>query len=108
MQFAMGPLHVVFVLNDEPASPVKGSSTWRKINMLLLLLLIIMVFILSLIAAMMLTARALLDLQKRGTAPFLAQTPVSTGRTNQSMPAGLWHISCLAATYHDSSDGSEE
>jgi hypothetical protein len=76
--------------------------------LLLLLLLITIAFILSLIAAMVITARALLDLLKRDTTPFLAPTLVSSGRENQSMPAGLWHISCLAATYHGSSDGGEE
>ncbi len=76
--------------------------------MLLLLLLFIIALILSLMAAMAITARALLDLQKRDTTPFLAPTLVSSGRENQYRLAGLWHISCLAATYHGSSDGGEE
>ena len=76
--------------------------------LLLLLLLITIALILSLIAAMVITARALLDLQQRDITPFLAPTLVSSGRENQYLPAGLWHISCLAATYHGSSDGGEE
>jgi hypothetical protein len=74
----------------------------------MVLLLLIMVLILSLIAAMVMTARALLDLQQRDITPFLAPTLVSSGRENQYLPAGLWHISCLAATYHGSSESSEE
>ena len=76
--------------------------------MVLLLLLLIIEFILALIAAMVITARALLDLQQRDITPFLAPTLVSSGQENQYLPAGLWHISCLAATYHGSSDGGEE
>ena len=76
--------------------------------MLLLLLFVIIALILSLIAAMVMTARALLDLQQRDTTPFLAPTLVSSGRENQYLLTGLWHISCLAATYHDSSNGGEE
>ena len=76
--------------------------------LLLLLLLLIIALILSLIAAMVMTARALLDLQQRDITPFLAPTLVSSGRENQNLPAGLWHISCLAATYYGSSDGGEE
>ncbi len=75
---------------------------------MLLLLLLLMVLILALIAAMVITVRALLDLQKRDTTPFLAPTLVSAGRENQYLLTGLWHISCLAATYHGSSDGGEE
>ena len=76
--------------------------------MLLLLLLFIIAFILSLIAAMAITARALLDLQQRDITPILAPTLVSPGRENQYLLTGLWHISFLAATYHGSSDGGEE
>jgi hypothetical protein len=76
--------------------------------MILLLLLLIIALILALIAAMVLTARALLDLQQRDITPFLAPTLASSDRENQYLPAGLWHVHCLAATYHDSSDGSEE
>ena len=76
--------------------------------LLLLLLLITIALILALIAAMVITVRALLDLQQRDITPFLAPTLVSSGRENQYLLTGLWHISCLAATYHGSSDGGEE
>ena len=76
--------------------------------MVLLLLLLILALILSLIAAMVMTARALLDLQQRDITLFLAPTLVSSGRENQYLPAGLWHVHCLAETYHGSSDGGEE
>ena len=76
--------------------------------LLLLLLLITIALILSLIAAMVITARALLDLQQRDTTSFLAPTLVSSGREHLYLLAGLWHISCLAAKYHCSSDGGEE
>ena len=76
--------------------------------MLLLLLLLLIALILSLIAAMVITARALLDLQQRDITPFLTPTLVSSDRENQYLLTGLWHISCLAATYHGSSDGGEE
>ncbi len=76
--------------------------------LLLLLLLIPFALILALIAGMMITARALLDLQQRDITPFLAPTLVSSGRENKYLLTGLWHISCLAATYHGSSHGGEE
>jgi len=74
---------------------------------MLLLLLITVAPTLPFFAAMGLAAQALLDLQKRDTTPFLAPTLVSCGGENQYLPAGLWHVYCLAATYHGSSYGSE-
>ena len=73
----------------------------------MLLLLLTVALNLPFFAAMVLSARALLDLKKRDTTPFLAPTLVPSGRENQYMPAGLWHVHCLAATYHGSSYGSE-
>ncbi len=73
----------------------------------MLLLLLTVALNLLLFAAMVLAARALLDLQKRDTTPFLAPVLVLSGVENQYMPAGLWHVHCLAATYHGSSCGSE-
>ena len=73
----------------------------------MLLLLIPVALTLTLFAAMGLAALALLDLQKRDTTPFLAPVLVSSGGENQYMPAGLWHVHCLAATYHTSSSSSE-
>jgi hypothetical protein len=74
----------------------------------MLLLLLTVALTLPLFAAMGLAALALLYLQKRDTTSFLAQVLVSSlGGVNQYMPAGLWHISCLAATCSDSSSSSE-
>jgi hypothetical protein len=74
----------------------------------MLLLLITVALTLPLFAAMMLAVLALLDLQKRDTTPFQAPVLVSSpGGENQYMPAGLWHVHCLAATYHTSSYSSE-
>ena len=73
----------------------------------MLLFLITVALTLPLFVAMALAAQALLDLQKRDTTPFLAPVLVSSGGENQYMPAGLWQVSCLAATYHGSSSGSE-
>ncbi len=74
----------------------------------MLLLLIPVVLTLPLFAVMALAGLALLDLQKRDATPFLAPALISSGGKNQYMPAGLWHVHCLAATYHDSSSSSEE
>ena len=74
----------------------------------MLLLLITVALTLPLFAAMVLAALALLDLQKRDATPFLAPSLVSSpGGKNRYMPAGVWHVHCLAATYHGSSCGSE-
>src|SRR5258708_6886540 len=73
----------------------------------MLLLLIPIVLTPPLFAAMVLAALALLDLQKRDATPFLAPAFVSSGGKTRYMPAGLWHVHCLAATYHDSSSSSE-
>ena len=73
----------------------------------MLLLLITVVLTLPLLAAMALAALALLDLQKRDITPFLAPVLVSSGGENRYMPAGLWQVYCLAATYRASSSGSE-
>src|SRR6266567_4313062 len=74
----------------------------------MLLFLITVALTLPLFTAMGLAALALLDLQKRDITPFLAPVLVSSpGGENQYMPAGLWHVHCLAATYHDSSSSSE-
>ena len=73
----------------------------------MLLLLITVELTLPLFAAMGLAAQALLDLQKRDTTPFLVPVLVSCGGKNRYMPAGLWHVHCLAATYRASSYGSE-
>ena len=63
---------------------------------------LLLALILSLIAAMVITARALLDLQKRDITPFLAPTLVSSGRENQYgvtkrawLP--LWRTECLCS-----------
>ena len=74
----------------------------------MLLLLLTLALILPLLAAMALAALALLDLFKRDTTPFLAPSLVSfPGRKNQCMPAGVWQVYRLAATYRASSSGSE-
>ncbi len=73
----------------------------------MLLLLITVALTLPLFAAMVLAALALLDPQKRDTTPFLAPVLVSCGGKSQYMPAGLWHVHCLAATYRASSYSSE-
>jgi hypothetical protein len=73
----------------------------------MLLLLLTVVLTPPLFAAMVLAGLALLDLQKRDATPFLAPALVSSGGKNRHMPAGLWHVYCLAATYHDSSCSSE-
>ena len=75
----------------------------------MLLLLIPVALTLPLLAALALAAQALLDLFKRDATPFLGPILVSflSGK-NQYMPAGLWHVQCLAATYHDSMSSSEE
>jgi hypothetical protein len=73
----------------------------------MLLLLLTFALTLPLFAAMVLAAQALLNLQKRDATPFLALVLVSSDGENQYMPAGLWHVYCLAATYHGSSYGSE-
>ncbi len=74
----------------------------------MLLLLLTVALNLPFFAAMVLTVQALLDLEKRDTTPFLAPFLVSSpGGENQYVPAGLWHVHCLAATYHDSSYGNE-
>ncbi len=73
----------------------------------MLLLLLTLALTLPLLAAMGLAAQALLDLQKRDTTPFLAPVLVSSGQENQYMPAGLWQVYCLAATYHGSLSSSE-
>ncbi len=74
----------------------------------MLLLLLTVSLNLPFFAAMVLTAGELIDLLKRDTAPLLTPTLVSSGRENQYVPAGLWHVHCLAATYHDSTYGNEE
>ncbi len=74
----------------------------------MLLLLLTVAPNLPLLAAMVLAAGALIDLQKRDTTPFLTPTLVSSpGGENQYVPAGLWQVYRLAATYHDSSYGNE-
>ena len=73
----------------------------------MLLLLLTVALTLPLFAAMGLAVRALLDLQKRDTTPFLAPVLVSSGAEKRYMPTGLWHVHCLAETYHGSSCGSE-
>jgi hypothetical protein len=72
----------------------------------MLLLLITVALTLPLFVAMVLAAQALLDLQRDITS-FLAPVLVSCGEENQYMPAGLCHVSCLAATYRASSSSSE-
>jgi hypothetical protein len=74
---------------------------------MLLLFLIPVVLTPLLVAAIVLAGLALLDLQKRDATSFLAPALVTSGGKNQFMPAGLWHVHCLAATYHDSSSSSE-
>ena len=75
----------------------------------MLLLLLTVALNLPIFAAMALVAGALIDLQKRDTTPFLTPTLVSSpGGENRYVPAGLWHVHCLAATYHDSTYGNEE
>ena len=74
----------------------------------MLLFLITVALTLPLFVAMALAALALLDLLKQDATPFLAPVLVSSGRENQYMLAGLWHVYCLAATNHGSSSGSEE
>jgi hypothetical protein len=94
------------VLYDKPASFLKGSSERRNLYMILLLLTLAL--ILPLLAAMALAALALLDLFKRDATPFLAPALVSfPGGENQCMPAGVWQVYFLAATYRASSSGSE-
>jgi hypothetical protein len=74
----------------------------------MLLFLITVALTLPLFAAMGLAARALLDLLKRDATPFLAPVLVSSlGGENQYVPAGLWQVYRLAATYHDPSSSSE-
>jgi hypothetical protein len=74
----------------------------------MLLLLITLALTLPLCVGMAFAVLALLDLLNRDATPFLAPVLVSSpGGENQYMPAGLWHVHCLAATYHDSSYGSE-
>src|SRR5207247_1379438 len=74
----------------------------------MLLFLLTVALTLPLLAAMGLAAQALLDLLKRDATPFLAPTIVSSsGGKSQYMPAGLWHVHCLAETYHDPSSSSE-
>lgn len=74
---------------------------------MLLLLLLTVTLNLPLLTAMALAARALLDLQKRETTPFLAPVLVFSGEENQFMPAGLWHVHRLASTYRLSSSSNE-
>ena len=75
---------------------------------MLLLLLVILALILPLLAAMALAALALLDLIKRDATPFLAPALVSyPSGENSYMPAGVWQVYRLAATYRASSSGSE-
>jgi hypothetical protein len=74
---------------------------------MLLLLLLTVTLNLPLLAAMAMAAQALLDLQKRESAPFLAPVLVSTGEENRYMPAGLWHIQRFASTYRASSSSNE-
>ena len=72
------------------------------------LLLLTVASSLPLFAAMALAAGALIDLQKRDTTSSLTPTLVSSlGGENQYVPAGLWRVHCLVATYHDSSYGNE-
>jgi hypothetical protein len=74
----------------------------------MLLLLLTVALTLPLLAAMGLAALALLDLLKRDATPFLAPVLVSSsGGENQYVPAGLWQVHCLVATYHGSSSNSE-
>ena len=74
----------------------------------MLLLLLTVALTLPLLVALALAALALLDLLKRDATPFLAPVLVSScGGENQYMPAGLWHVHRLAATYHNPSSGSE-
>jgi hypothetical protein len=73
----------------------------------MLLLLLTVALNLPLFAAMGLAAGALIDLQKRDTTPFLTPTLISSGGENQYVPAGLWHVHCLAVTYRASSYSSE-
>jgi hypothetical protein len=73
----------------------------------MLLFLITIALILPLFAAIVLSALALLHLQKRDATPFLAPVLVSCDGENHYMPAGLWHVHRLAATYHNPYSGSE-
>ncbi len=73
----------------------------------MLLLLLTVALNLPLLVSIALAARALLDLQKRETAPFLAPVLDSTGGENRYLPAGLWHVQRLASTYRASSSGNE-
>ena len=73
----------------------------------MLLLLITLALTLPLLAGMALAVLALLDLLQRDTTAFLTPTLVSSGGENQYVPAGVWHVHCLAATYHASSSSSE-
>lgn len=73
----------------------------------MLLLLVTVTLTLPLCAAMVLAAQALLDCRKRNTALFLAPVLVSAGTPCQPMPAGLWHVYCLAALYHTCASSSE-
>src|SRR5947209_9676217 len=74
----------------------------------MLLLLLTLALTLPLLAAMALAALALLDLLKRDATPFLAPVLVSfPGRQNRYMPAGVWQVYCLAATYRAPLSGSE-
>src|SRR6266700_1310713 len=73
----------------------------------MLLFLITFALTLPLLAAMALAAQSLLDLLKRDATAFLAPVLVSSEEQNQYMPAGLWQVYCLAATYHGSSSRSE-
>lgn len=74
----------------------------------MLLLLLTLALILPLLAAMALAALVLLDLFKRDATPFLAPALVSfPDGQNQYMPAGVWQVYRLAATYRISSSDSE-
>ncbi len=74
----------------------------------MVLLLLTVALNLPFFAAMVLTAQALLDLEKRDTTAFLTPTLVSSpGGENQYMPTSLWHVHCLAATYRATSYGNE-
>lgn len=74
----------------------------------MLLLLLTLALTLPLLVAMALAALALLDLFKRDATPFLAPVLVSfPGGENQYMPAGVWQVYRMAATYRASSSGSE-
>jgi hypothetical protein len=74
----------------------------------MVLLLLTLALTLPLLVAMALAVQALLDLLKRDATPFLAPVLVSfPSGENRYIPAGLWQVSCLAATYRASSSGSE-